>query len=66
MFKLKDVVCAWGPCDRIEMHKHDIGASIELNFYNESILLLGAHEKDQVNKWLASLQKTKKFVEWFS
>lgn len=48
------------------MRKHDIEASIELNFYNESIVLLGAHEKDQINQWLISLQKAKKFTEWIS
>ena len=47
------------------MRKHEIGAAIEVNFYDESILLLGAHEKDQVNKWLTHLQKGKKFVDWF-
>lgn len=47
------------------MRKHEISASIELNFYDESILLLGAHEKDQVNKWLVHIQKTKKFVDWY-
>ena len=43
---LSEVVCAWGPSGRIEMRKHDIEAAIELNFLNESIVLLGAHEKD--------------------
>jgi len=47
------------------MKKHDIGASIELNFYNEGILLLGAHELDQVNQWLGYIQKSQKFSEWF-
>jgi len=47
------------------MKKHEIEAAIELNFYDESILLLGAHEKDQVSQWLSTLQKAKKFVEWF-
>ena len=47
------------------MRKHEISAAIEVNFYDESILLLGAHEKDQVNKWLIYLQKSKKFVDWF-
>ena len=37
------------------MRKHEISAAIEVNFYDESILLLGAHEKDQVNKWLTYL-----------
>lgn len=46
MLQLKQVVCAWGPSGRIEMRKHDVGASIELNFYDETIVLLGAHEKD--------------------
>ena len=64
-FKLRQVVCAWGPSSRAEMRKLEIQASIELNLYDESILLLGAHEKDQVNKWLAYLQKAQKFVEWF-
>mmetsp|Transcript_33508 Transcript_33508/g.44151 ORF Transcript_33508/g.44151 Transcript_33508/m.44151 type:complete len:120 (-) Transcript_33508:1855-2214(-) len=43
---LNKVVCAWGPSGRIEMRKHEIEVAIELNFYDESILLLGAHEKD--------------------
>ena len=47
------------------MRKHEISAAIEVNFYDDSILLLGAHEKDQVNKWLTHLQKSKKFVDWF-
>ena len=62
---MRQIVCVWGPSARIEMRKHEISAAIEVNFYDESILLLGAHEKDQVNKWLIYLQKSKKFVDWF-
>ena len=47
------------------MRKHDISAAIEINFYDDSIMLLGAHEKEQVSKWLTNLQKGKKFVDWF-
>lgn len=52
---MRQIVCVWGPSARIEMRKHEISAAIEVNFYDESILLLGAHEKDQVNKWLTYL-----------
>ena len=27
--------------------------------------MFGAHEKDQINKWLGYFQKSKKFVDWF-
>ena len=47
------------------MRRHQIAAAIELNFYDESILMFGAHEKDQINKWLGYFQKSKKFVDWF-
>ena len=46
VFKMRQVVCVWGPSARIEMRKHEIGSAIEINFYDESILLLGAHDKD--------------------
>ena len=46
VFELTQVLCAWGPSGRIEMRRHQIAAAIELNFYDESILMFGAHEKD--------------------
>jgi len=36
-----------------------------LSFANESVLLLGAYEADQVNEWLGHLQKAKLFYDWF-
>ena len=48
------------------MRKHEIGSAIELVFLDESILLLGAHEREQIDKWLAHVQKAKKFVEWYN
>ena len=45
-FNMRQVLCAWGPSGRIEMRKHEIQQAIELNFYDESILMLGAHVKD--------------------
>ena len=65
VFELTQVLCAWGPSGRIEMRRHQIASAIELNFYDESILMFGAHEKDQINKWLGYFQKSKKFVDWF-
>ena len=63
--KMKQVMCAWGPSGRSNMTKYGIVNSIELNFLNESILMLGAYEKSQATKWLSSLQKAKKFVDWY-
>ena len=45
-------MCAWGPSGRSDMTKFGIENSIELNFLNESIMMLGAYEKIQMTKWL--------------
>ena len=47
------------------MNKNGVQHSIELNFLNETILLLGAHERTQANKWLEHIQKGKKFMDWY-
>ena len=53
--KMKQIMCAWGPSGRSDMAKHGIENSIELNFLNESIMLLGAFDKAQMSQWLLSL-----------
>ena len=53
--KMQQVMCAWGPSGRSDMTKYGIGNSIELNFLNESIMMLGAYEKSQTSKWLQQL-----------
>ena len=63
--KMKQIVCAWGPSGRSDMARHGIENSIELNFLNESIMLLGAYDKAQMNEWLVNLQKAKKFADWY-
>ena len=63
--KMKQIVCAWGPSGRSDMVRHGIENSIELNFLNESIMLLGAYDKAQMNEWLVNLQKAKKFADWY-
>ena len=63
--KMKQVMCAWGPSGRSDMTKFGIKNSIELNFLNESILMLGSYEESQTSKWLTSLQKAKKFIDWY-
>jgi hypothetical protein len=62
--KLQHVLCAWGPSSREEMKKAKL-QSIELSFANESVLLLGAYDPDQISEWLLLFQKAKQFNEWF-
>lgn len=56
--KLHHVLCAWGPSSREEMKKAGLH-SIELSFANESVLLLGAYDSDQIQEWLHFFQKAK-------
>lgn len=63
--KMAQVMCAWGPSGRSDMAKYGISNTIELNFINNSILMLGAYDKNQADQWLQSLQKAKKFADWY-
>jgi len=48
------------------MRKSKVECSIELDFFNGEIVLLGAHDRDQVHSWLLYVQKAMKFTDWFS
>lgn len=50
---LKSLKCAWGPSGRAEMRKSKVECSIELDLIDGEIVLLGAHDRDQVSTWLA-------------
>ena len=64
LLKFSQILAIWGPSERSEMKKKKVVASVEISFYNESILLLGAYDKRQVEKWLSYLQRAKKFCDW--
>ena len=63
---MMNIICIWGPSGRQEMTKNGVEHSLEINFINETILLMGAHDRAQVDKWLDNLQKAKKFYDWFT
>ena len=47
--KMQNILCIWGPSGRSEMKNNGVDHSMEINFRNETILLLGAHEKTQLD-----------------
>jgi hypothetical protein len=43
--KMVNIMCIWGPSGRQEMMKNGIAFSLEINFQNETILMMGAHDR---------------------
>lgn len=64
--KFAEVACCWGPSGRSENMKKKGITQFEMSFFDESFVVLGAYDLEQVKLWLDFFQRAKKFIDWLS